>query len=75
MALGNLFKQAGYIVLKVEIYKEISLPMENIYYNLMPKSFIKTLRKIYRLLRIVLDEINLKRIGVDGNIIIVANNP
>lgn len=75
MALGNLFKQAGYVVLKVDIHKEISLPMENIYYNYLPKSFIKTLRKIYRLLRLVLDEINLKRIGVDGNIIVVANNP
>lgn len=73
MGIGNLFCKAGYSNIKIEVYKEISLPKENVISRFLPYFVIKIIRKPYRLIRLILDEFNLFRLGTDADIIIIAS--
>ena len=73
MALGNLFNEAGWsdINVRVEAMKRSTL------LNLLRGSptIYDLLSKIYRLLRIIWEELGFRRIGVDGYSIVVAEKP
>tara|TARA_B110000879_G_C11041900_1_gene459175 strand:- start:378 stop:1052 length:675 start_codon:yes stop_codon:yes gene_type:complete len=74
MALGNLFNEAGFKNIKVVAYREIALPMENKLRGFIPMFILNILRKPYRIFRLILDELNIKRVGVDGNVFVSALN-
>lgn len=74
MTLGNLFIEAGFEVVNVKAFKEISLPKENKLKNIIPKMVLNILRKPYRILRIIFDELNIKKLETDGEVLIHAIN-
>lgn len=73
MGIGNLFYKAGYRNIKIKVYKEISLPKENVISKFLPYFIINIIRKPYRLIRLILDEFNLYRLGTDADILIIAS--
>jgi SAM-dependent methyltransferase len=74
MAIGNLFNEAGFEVIKVKTYKNVQLPAIGFFENFFPSSLINFLSKIYRILRIILSETGLKQLAIDGDVFIVARN-
>jgi hypothetical protein len=72
MSLGNLFNDLGFEVIKVKCYKEITFPFELKTNNQFVFKTLNLLRPVYRLFRLILDELRIFRIGTDGNIIIYA---
>jgi len=72
MSLGNLFQNAGFEIVSIKIYKEISFPNET---NILNKTIIKLLnffRPLYRIFRLILEELGILRLGRDGNIILYS---
>lgn len=72
MALGNLFNDCGYVGIKVQVEKRKS-PLFQQYYEHIP-ILLHLFSKTYRLLRLILDELGIKPIGVDGYSFLVAKN-
>jgi SAM-dependent methyltransferase len=72
MSLGNLFQNAGFKIVSIKIYKEISFPNET---NIQNKTIIKLLnffRPLYRIFRLILEELGILTLGRDGNIILYS---
>jgi SAM-dependent methyltransferase len=72
MSLGNLFQNAGFEIVSIKIYKEISFPNET---NIQNKTIIKLLnffRPLYRIFRLILEELGILTLGRDGNIILYS---
>ena len=69
MALGNLFHAAGFSDISVVVDKELTPSFFQFIRNRFLRGFIG---KAYRLLRMAADEMNVRRIGVDGYCVIVA---
>ena len=74
MTLGNLFSEAGFEVINVKAFREISLPKEDKLNKFIPKFVLNILRKPYRVLRIIFDELNIKKLETDGEVLIHAVN-
>ena len=72
MAIGNLFNEAGFKNMNVKIFREKGLPNEHQWSKFASESFISFLRKPYRIFRLVLDELKIRPIGVDGDIVVYA---
>jgi SAM-dependent methyltransferase len=72
LTLGNLFSEAGFEVINVKAFREISLPKEDKLNKFIPKVILNILRKPYRVLRIIFDELNIKKLETDGEILIHA---
>ena len=72
MALGNLFHKVGFEIIKINIYKELAFPFELRSNNKFIFKVLNLIRLVYRLCRMILDELKMYRIGNDGNIIIYA---
>jgi SAM-dependent methyltransferase len=71
MAIGNLVNAAGYKNITVGIEKGMRPPLYRFYRGI---PFINTVAaKLYRLLRLLLEELTLKRVGMDGYAIVKAN--
>ena len=70
MSIGNLFNECGYNVLEVKKEKKIKPPLNKIlrFFPLL-QFFIS---KIYRLFRILLEELKLRVCTCDGNSIVIA---
>ena len=70
MAIGNLFSQIGFQIIDVTVFKKILFPKEiNIHNSLIIKT-LNFLRPLYRIFRLILEELGIYRLGIDGNIII-----
>ena len=74
MTIGNLFNEAGFINIKIVTYREMGLPGEYKLRGLIPMAILNILRKPYRIFRLVLDELNIIRLGVDGHMLVYATN-
>ena len=72
MALGNLFHNVGFDIIKVNTFKEITFPFELRLNNEFILKILNLIRPAYRLFRIILDELKIYRIGTDGNLLIYA---
>lgn len=69
MAIGNLFNDVGFKNITVKSEKRMRPPMFKLMRKLKLEKFTG---KLYRLLRLILEEIGLKRASVDGYSIVVA---
>ena len=74
MTLGNLFSEAGFEVINVKAFREIRLPKEDKLNRFIPRFVLNILRKPYRVLRIIFDELNIKKLETDGEVLIHALN-
>ena len=74
MTIGNLFNEAGFKNIKVVTYREMGLPREYKLRGLIPMVILNIIRKPYRIFRIILDELNIIRLGVDGHVLVHATN-
>lgn len=72
MALGNLFHNVGFDIIKVNTYKEIAFPFELRLNNKFIFKILNLIRPAYRLFRIILDELKIYRIATDGDLVIYA---
>ena len=72
MTIGNLFNEAGFKNIKVVTYREMGLPREYKLRGLIPMVILNIIRKPYRIFRIILDELNIIRLGVDGHVLVHA---
>lgn len=72
MSLGNLFKIYGFEVIEVKIYKEIYFPNETNIQNKMIIMALNFFRPLYRIFRLVIEELGILRLGRDGNIILYS---
>ena len=72
MAIGNLFSEVGFEIIEVKIFREISFPRELYIYNKGLIKLLNIIRPLYRIFRLILEELKIFRLGVDGNIIIYA---
>ena len=70
MSIGNLFNECGFSVLEVKKEKKIKPPLNKIFRSIPVMQNV--ISKIYRLFRILLEELKIKVCTVDGNIIIIA---
>jgi hypothetical protein len=69
MALGNLFNDVGFQQIEVKIEKSKRPP----FFKILRMMYLEKLAGyIYRLLRMMLDELGIKPIGVDGYSIVSA---
>lgn len=73
MALGNLFHAAGFVNIKVSIEVGKKPPMSRIFGSVPAIENISA--KIYRSIRLILEEIGFRHIGVDGYSILIARKP
>tara|TARA_B110000444_G_scaffold252686_1_gene282366 strand:- start:663 stop:1349 length:687 start_codon:yes stop_codon:yes gene_type:complete len=69
MAIGNLFNDVGFSDIEVRIEKGIRPPLFRI---LRKINLEKIIGYLYRIFRIILDELRILRIGVDGYSIVSA---
>ena len=74
MTIGNLFNEAGFKNIKVVTYREMGLPREYKLRGLIPMVILNIIRKPYRIFRLILDELNIIRLGVDGHVLVHATN-
>jgi SAM-dependent methyltransferase len=72
MALGNLFNDAGLIVIEVRSLKGVQIPFINFFEKFLSNQIIHALSKPYRIFRIILSELGIKPLGIDGNCLVVA---
>ena len=72
MSLGNLFKNLGFEVIEVKIYKEIYFPNETNIQNEIIIIALNFFRPLYRIFRLVIEELGILRLGRDGNIILYS---
>lgn len=71
MAIGNLVHAVGYKNISVEIEKGVRPPL---YQYLKHIPILRGLSvKLYRILRLVIEELGVKRVGVDGYAVVKAN--
>ena len=70
MALGNLFNDCGYKNINVKIEKTITPPFQKYYRSITPINYL--IVKGYRIFRLILEELNIHSIHVDGYSIISA---
>ena len=72
MAIGNLFLEVGFQIIEVKVFKEISFPKEMYIQNSLIIYVLNLFRPFYRVFRLILEELGIKRLGIDGSIIIYA---
>jgi len=72
MAIGNLFSHVGFQVLDVKVFKEISFPKEIYIQNSLIIKALNFFRPFYRIFRLILEELQIYRLGIDGTLIIYA---
>ena len=72
MAIGNLVHAAGYKNISVAIEKGVRPPL---YQYLKHIPILRGLSvKLYRILRLVIEELGVKRVGLDGYAVVKANH-
>ena len=70
MAIGNLFNEAGFDVISVDNEKGMQPPFYKIFRKV---PFLNNLASsVYRILRLILEELGIKSAHVDGYSILVA---
>lgn len=72
MSLGNLFQNAGFEIVSIKIYKEISFPNETNIHNRTIIKLLNFFRPLYRIFRLILEELGILTLGRDGNIILYS---
>jgi SAM-dependent methyltransferase len=73
MALGNLFNEVGFVNISVMIEASIRSPFYGLLRNLPILGNLGG--KMYRIMRLIWEELGFRRVGVDGYSIIVADKP
>jgi len=71
-AIGNLFLEVGFQIIEVKVFKEISFPKEMYIQNSLIIKVLNLFRPFYRVFRLILEELGIYRLGIDGSIIIYA---
>lgn len=69
MAIGNLFNDVGFSEIKVKIERSKTAPFNHFWRAVKLNNFMST---SYRIFRLILDELNIKPIAVDGYSIVEA---
>lgn len=75
MAIGNLFNDAGFSVVEVRAIKGIQIPFIDFFDKFLSSQIINMLAKPYRIFRILLSELGIKTLGIDGNCLVIARRP
>lgn len=71
MAIGNLLNESGFDVHNVVVEKSKQPPL----FNFIKRSrfLLKISGKIYRIFRIIIEELGINTIGIDGNSVVIAS--
>lgn len=70
MAIGNLFNEAGYNVISVDNEKGMQPPLYKLFRNV--SFLINITSSIYRIIRLIIEELGIKSASCDGYSILVA---
>jgi len=72
MVIGNLFLEVGFQIIEVKVFKEISFLKEVYIQNSLIIIILNFFRPFHRVFRLILEELEIYRLGIDGSIIIYA---